>query len=202
MFFFFFSSSSSPIAACLSSWWVFFLGRGVVTAPVYRAYEKVLAPTVQAWVKCQRARGRGQEALKRNLLLFTKWHIHSRSPPCVWVTCVLFLCGAVHVFRGSWACKPPPSLQPLVSFSLPSTAALCFLLGKCTLVVPGVLVVPGGCPPASLLPRRSRGLNWCVASSLRVALDLRGNLHGSLIGDKCTWFFYLWGSASVHRDAF
>lgn len=34
-------------------------------------------------------------------------------------------------------------------------------------------------------------LNWHLASSLRVALNLHINLHRSLIGDKCTCFLFI-----------
>lgn len=42
-------------------------------------------------------------------------------------------------------------------------------------------------------------LNWHLASSLRVALNLHINLHRSLIGDKCTCFLFIELCKCIHR---
>lgn len=184
----FFLFSPFPYIACLPGG---FFVRGVATAPVYKAYRKVLALTVRAWVKHRRAGG--GEARSSREICSSQSDTFSRVFPCIWVTCVLFptalLCPEVVKPAVTSGCVPPGCVPPWMG---PSELAFSWLNWKVAGHIPAVMW--------NLLYQGAE-LSWHLASSLRVALNLHINLHRSLIGDKCTCFLFIELCKCIHRFA-
>lgn len=115
--------------------------------------------------------------------------------PCLWVTCVLSLCGGISVFRGFEACSPPlPTPQRHSPLPPQQHRAFCWRNV-------GSSRWGGGspCHQRGAAVAQDRGLSWHQASSPRVALNLHINLHKTLIGDKCTCFF-IYGALQVYTE--
>lgn len=115
--------------------------------------------------------------------------------PCLWVTCVLSLCGGISVFRGFEACSPPlPTPQRHSPLPPQQHRAFCWRNV-------GSSRWGGGspCHQRGAAVAQDRGLSWRQASSPRVALNLHINLHKTLIGDKCTCFF-IYGALQVYTE--
>lgn len=165
---------------CLSSWWFFWEGCCYCTC--IESLEKGFGSHYAGLGEASKSRGWGGEELERNLLV-REWHIQSRFP--LHLSDVRSFSdsafGGFETHSLSWL-RPP----------LHGTIHVCLLVAK---------LQSGRSHPISDVEFAVPGaeLNWHLASSLRVALNLHINLHRSLIGDKCTCFLFIELCKCIHR---
>lgn len=169
---------------CLSSWW-FFLGV-VLLLHLYTKSTKRFWLLLCGLGCSVEEPGVGRQGDGEKSACHRMTHSVSFSLAFEW-RAFFFRHRGCTAFEGSKTCSPSWLHPPL-----DGTIRACLLVtklksGRSHPISDAEFAVPGA------------ELNWHLASSLRVALNLHINLHRSLIGDKCTCFLFIDLCKCIHR---